>query len=89
MKAMVERTQVDLEARSGDGMTPLYWAAYHDDLPVVQCLCEQGANKEERNGSGWTPLHWAAADGHLPVAQYLSEQGVKESMQPKRRKKKR
>ena len=38
VRAMVERTQVDLEARDDDGRTPLLWAAMKGHLPVVQYL---------------------------------------------------
>ena len=75
VKAMVERTQVDLEARSSSGMTLLHWAARNSHLPVVQYLCEQGANKEARTEYNTTPLHWAASRGHLAVVHYF--QGLK------------
>ena len=67
LKAMVERTQVDLESRAGDGRTALHEAAVHGHLPVVQYLCEQRADKEARDVNGGTPLRWAAGNGHRPV----------------------
>ena len=70
-KAVVERTQVELEARGEYGYTPLHWAADNGHLPVVQYLCEQGADKEAMDDIGRTPLHMAAQRGHLPVVQYL------------------
>jgi len=51
VKAMVDRTLVDLEAGdSENGWTPLHWAAENRHLPVVQYLCEQGVTK--RRGVG-------------------------------------
>jgi len=76
VKAMVERTQVDMEARDRDRMTPLHWAARYGHLSVVQYLCEQGADNEARNMYHNIPLHWAARYGHLPAVQYLCEQGA-------------
>ena len=71
VKAMVERTQVDLEARGEYGMTPLHDAAIEGHLPVVQYLCEQGADKEARDDGGRTPLHSAAQRDKEDVVQYL------------------
>jgi len=68
---MVERTQVDLDARGASDMTPLHFAAREGHLPVVQYLCEQGANMEARNDNGSTPLQWAARNDHFPVVQYF------------------
>ena len=66
MRAMVERTQVDLETRN-NGFTPLLLAARDGRLPVVRYLCEQEADKEARGYSRKTPLLVAAEKGHLPV----------------------
>ena len=40
VKAIVERTQVDMEATGEWNRTPLHWAALKGHLPVVQYLCE-------------------------------------------------
>jgi hypothetical protein len=61
--------------------TPLHLAAEMGHLPVVQYLCEQGANKEAENDLGRTPLLCAVQYGKkglLPVVQCLCEQGANE-----------
>jgi len=76
VRAMVERTQVDPESRDDVDWTPLHHTAYDGHLPVVQYLCEAGADKEARDRYGRAPLYSAASSGHLPVVQYLCEQGA-------------
>jgi len=67
VKVIVEKTQVDLEAmgrrrkrrrrRTEGDTTLLLLTEIYGHLPVVQCLCEQGADKEARNEKCMTPLH--------------------------------
>ena len=62
VKAMVERTQVNLlEVMGSGGSSPLHMAAADGQLPVVQYLCEQGADKDARGEDDKTPLYKAAA----------------------------
>ena len=84
---MVNRTQgADKEARGGGAWTPLYMAAHHGHLSIVQYLSEQGADKEAKDLYGMTPLLRAADKGHLSVVQYLYDQGAdKEVRTPTRR----
>ena len=77
VRKMVEAEGVDVNVNINcNGSTPLHLVAESGNLPVVQYLCEQGADKEVMSNDGWTPLHRAAADGHLSVVQYLCEQGA-------------
>ena len=76
VRAIVERTQLELEARDNEGRTALHWATYFAHLAVAQYLCEQGADEEARDGKGRTPVHLAAMRGHLSLLQYLSSQKI-------------
>ena len=50
----------DIEARSGNGMTPLHCAAlWKGNEPVAQLLLERGADINARDDQGRTPLHVA------------------------------
>jgi ankyrin repeat protein len=45
-------------------------------LEVVECLLEQGADRDKQNCDGNTPLHMAATFGHLEVAKALMRYGA-------------
>ena len=78
MKNNVGKTALHWASDNGSGTLKimLRGADRIDCLPVMQCLCEQGADKDARDDSGWTPLHLAAFNGHLPMVKYLCEQGA-------------
>ena len=62
--AMMEITQVELDARDRSGRTPpLHLAARSGHLAVVQYLHGQGVDKEAMGEVGDTPLHNAAING--------------------------
>lgn len=42
------------------GLTPLYWAAYHDHPKAICILIEAGADPRVRDQNGRTPLHWVS-----------------------------
>jgi len=72
---------VDLDARTHDGRTPLLIAAERGNLHMVATLLEYGASSSavcphEREGfSGLGALHLACMWGHLAVAKHLVLQG--------------
>ena len=78
VKAVVERSQVGLEARGAYSETPLHLAAENGRIPVVQYLCEQGAVMEATSAGDATPLLMAASIGDLSTVQYLCKQGADE-----------
>lgn len=42
------------------GLTPLYWAAYHNHPEAICALVEAGAEPRIRDKNGRTPLHWVS-----------------------------
>jgi uncharacterized protein len=65
------------EAPSGDGSTPLHWAAYRDDLARADQLIRSGANVNAANDLGATPLWAASLNGSVAMVTRLLEAGAK------------
>ena len=61
----------DLEARDGQGWTPLHWAARKGHLEVVRLLLDRGADRKARGKDGETPADLASGAGHYIVAAEL------------------
>jgi len=64
------------EAPSGDGSTPLHWAAYRDDLPKADQLIRGGANVNAANDLGVTPLWAASLNGSAALVKRLLDAGA-------------
>src|SRR5258708_3548826 len=66
------RQHVDVDAPQGDGTTALHWAAFHDDLAMVNLLLSAGANVKAATREGAiTPLFLACTNGNAPVIEAL------------------
>jgi ankyrin repeat protein len=64
------------DAPSGDGSTPLHWAAHRDELPRVDQLIRGGANVNAANDIGATPLWAASVHGSAAVVKRLLDAGA-------------
>jgi ankyrin repeat protein len=67
---------VDVNARSPDGTTPLHWAVYNGNLPLVERLIAAGADVSAANEFGSTPLAEAATIGNTGVIAALLAGGA-------------
>ena len=56
----------------------LHWAALNDNVPIIECLVNRGANVRIKNGRGEEPLAWAALRGHRRASASLLRHGASE-----------
>jgi hypothetical protein len=74
----------DVNARDGQGWTPLMYAAENGDITTVQALLAHKAHVNAKSeGSGWTALMSAASRGHLSVTQALLTNGAEANARDK------
>jgi Ankyrin repeats (3 copies)/Ankyrin repeats (many copies) len=78
-RILIEYNPTYINARDGDGLTPLLCASegrsFKDDS-AVRLLLEHGADINAQNQFGWTSLHWASINGALEVVRLLLEHGA-------------
>ena len=60
-----------LEEVDNDGLTPLFWTAYHGDVEVMKLLCDLGANELAKDKYGNTVLGTAAWFGNAECVEFL------------------
>jgi uncharacterized protein len=69
--------QVDVNVSHGDGMTPLHWAAFNDDVEVATLLLSAGASpKATTRIGGITPLLIACKNGNPAMVKTLLDAGA-------------
>ena len=65
-----------MNAKDGDGETPLYLAAFYGHKEAAELLIAEGADMNAKNEEGETSLHWAALDDHKEIAELLIAKGA-------------
>jgi ankyrin repeat protein len=75
-KALIEKSPPLVNARDGDAMTPLHYAAFGTDVDFVNFLIDKGAKVEAENASKKTPLHIAAMNDRREVTAALLKRGA-------------
>jgi len=66
----------DVDARQGDGSTPLQWAVYNGDAAEVARLVNAGADVKLANNYGATPMSIAATTGNAAILELLLNAGA-------------
>lgn len=76
VKALIEKTPQVLDARDGDGMTPLHYAAMGGNVDLIYDFIDKGAKLELRDARLKTPLHLAAINDRKDAVAALLKGGA-------------
>src|SRR5262249_40962071 len=68
--------KVDVNAPEPNGTTPLHYAAYKEDVELVERLLKAGAKPNVRNDFDSTPMSEAAAVGNAAIIKLLLKAGA-------------
>jgi uncharacterized protein len=69
-------THVDVNDQSGDGSTPLLWAAHSSNVDIARALLGAGAKADIPNNYGITPLLEASRIGNVDMMDLLLKAGA-------------
>ncbi len=70
LRELLSRPGILIDARQGDGTTPLYRAGLADNAAAFKLLLDRGADVNNRNQDNlWTILLCAAAENHTAIAE--------------------
>ena len=75
IRQLIEKP-ADVNTPQVDGTTALHWAAYHDDLDLVNRLLGAGASVKAANRYGVTPLSLASMNGNAAIVERLLDAGA-------------
>jgi ankyrin repeat protein len=70
------KEKADPNAAQPDGMTPLHWAAHHDEPEAARLLIDAGARAKAENRYGVTPLALACTNGSDKLVRMLLAAGA-------------
>ena len=70
------KQRADVNLAQPDGMTPLHWAAHHDEAELAGLLIRAGANVRAVSRYGVTPLSLACGNGSASLIELLVKAGA-------------
>ncbi len=79
---MLSCSSGDLNLRDAAGNTPLHYAVFYQDIPVVRSLIRSGADINASNNRGLTPLRCAAMLNNREILDILISEGACTNYRP-------
>src|SRR5690606_6656821 len=76
LDAIANGVDVNVAEISGNGTTALHWAAYQQDVELVEALLEAGAQPDVYNIFGASPMMEAAVVGNAEIIRLLLAAGA-------------
>jgi ankyrin repeat protein len=76
VKTLVEKIPQLIEARDGDGDTPLHYAAYGGNVDLINYFLDKGAKLDLQDARRKTPLHLAATNNRQEAVGALLKRGA-------------
>ena len=73
----------DVNAKIGDGRTPLHWAAYLGNKDVAELLLAEGADVNAKDMDGRTPFDWAALYERRDIVELMENHVLKQTKNPR------
>ena len=77
LKKLLENTGLSPNDVNCNGRTPLYFAAYYNDIPTINLLVEYHANLDLEDRYTYTPLYIAHKEKNFAAAIALIDAGAK------------
>ncbi len=71
VKKILKQNNIDIDAKSKAGISPLHIAVKNRDLKIVKILIKNGADVDIQDNNGLTPLHYAIAQRRYNIVKYL------------------
>ena len=71
VRTCLRQGRVDIDSKSGRGLTALHKAAMRGSAQVVSLLLEKGADINCQDPDGWTPLHCAVSVSNPEMVRHL------------------
>ncbi len=72
---LLDKGQIDIEARSSNGSTP-FCAAKNNKKETLLTLLNKNAKVDSIDDQRWTPLYWAIVYGYIDIIKILLDKGA-------------